>query len=458
MATQAVIVPALDEIQGLVRLAFGFLSYNGYLMLKVTDPIKARAWLSARYGEVTTAESGKTYTRALNIAFTFQGLRALGLPDSDLGEKKWPDEFENGPAVPARALMLGDCHKSAPENWHFGGTEQEPVHILVAFFAEKEKDRDDYYAELTQNLNEHGLQVVAYEPAYRPGTGAEHFGFADGLSQPGIRGISKEAEGLRQDELDKCWDVIRPGEFIFGYENEYTQRSPIPGSKQLAFNGSFLVLRKLEQDVPAFQAFLKEVSIGDPALEEWIGAKMVGRWKSGAPLSTAPNSPQEHAPTTPRNNFLYQGDDPYGYKTPIGSHIRRANPRDSLEPNPTESIKTVKRHAIIRRGRVYGPAYDGTNADVPRGLFFMCLNADIKRQFEFIQQAWTNDPGFNGLVDNKDPIMADRNEKHLHTSLTIPTSPYSHQVLKIPQFVTTRGAGYFFLPGMAGLRYIIGIK
>jgi Dyp-type peroxidase family len=455
MATQAVSAPALHEIQGLVRLAFGFLPYSGYLMLHVTDAGKARAWLASHYAEVTTSESGKKYSRALNLAFTHAGLAALGVAAAELQE--WPDEFTGGPAAPARALMLGDCGASAPEHWDFGAPHQDAVHLVAIFFAETEQDRDAYYTELTTDPAEHGLRQVGYETAYRPLTGVEHFGFADGLSQPIIRGISKEADKLSQQEIDNRWDVIRPGEILFGYENEYTQRSPVPGSEQLGFNGSFLVIRKLEQDVPGFEKFLNEAAKGDPKLAEWIGAKMFGRWKSGASLAVAPDAPQDHPPKEPRNDFLFAEDDPHGYKTPVGSHIRRANPRDSLEPNPAESIKTVKRHAIVRRGRAYGPAYDGSNPDERRGLFFICLNTDIKRQFEFIQQAWTNDASFNGLVDNKDPIMADRNESRPYTTMSVPAKPYAHQLLKIPQFVTTRGAAYFFLPGMAGLRYIIGM-
>jgi deferrochelatase/peroxidase EfeB len=184
-----------------------------------------------------------------------------------------------------------------------------------------------------------------------------------------------------------------------------------------------------------------------------LAAKCVGRWPGGAPLSRAPD---EDAAEWARDNTFTYRDDGGGFKCPVGAHIRRANPRDSLEPGPQESAKLTRRHMIMRRGRAYGPPlarFQKEERPQERGLFFVAVNANIGRQFEFMQQTWLNNPKFDGLLDETDPISGARDPR-LGGSLTIPEQPVRRRLTGLPAFVTTRGGEYFFLPGLPALRFL----
>jgi Dyp-type peroxidase family len=443
-----------DAIQGLVMSGYGHLHHAGYLFLAVQDAARARQWLKARIPAVTNAVKPTVKPNTcLNIAFTAAGLAALGVPQAALNS--FSTEFREGPAEPQRAIQMGDVARSAPAGWDYGGPRTPTIHILLAVFADTEDKRDSYRNEQRALLAEGGLLELHTQNGYRAPDSHEHFGFLDGIAQPTLK-LPGAAPSV---------DAVEPGEFVLGYMTEYQHISAIPGlealhSDVLGKNGTYLVYRKLAQDVPGLHDYLHSVTDGSQEQIDRLGAKMVGRWKSGASLVDRPyhDDPALGMDTDRNNAFQYFAQDPHGLACPIGAHIRRANPRDSLEPNPTESMKTVRRHSILRRGRSYGAPYDGTNAETPRGLLFICINADIKRQFEFIQEAWINDPHFNGMYDSKDPIVADRSEQRPFTSLIIPRAPYRETLHHIPQFVTMRGGGYFFLPGLPALEYIAGLN
>jgi len=247
---------------------------------------------------------------------------------------------------------------------------------------------------------------------------------------------------------------------VLGYPNEYDLIPPMPQPEALGKNGTYVVIRKLEQDVRTFREFLEKAAGGNAALADYYGAKFVGRWKSGAPLTIAPHEDDPELGKDPlrNNNFDYLNEDPDGYGTPIGSHIRRSNPRNALDADPTTSQKTSRRHRIIRRGRPYGPAYTPETASDSRGTFFIAINADIKRQFEFVQEVWINDPKFNGLFNDKDPLVGDHTLKNRQGAMTIQRWPVRTTITGLPRFVSVRGAGYFFMPGIKGLKYIAGDK
>jgi deferrochelatase/peroxidase EfeB len=179
----------------------------------------------------------------------------------------------------------------------------------------------------------------------------------------------------------------------------------------------------------------------------------VGRWPSGAPLVRAPEG--DDAAHARDNTFVYDND-PTGQRCPLGAHIRRANPRDSLEPGPEESAVLTRRHMIMRRGRPYGPPiapFQKEPTPQERGLFFIAVNANLGRQFEFMQQTWLNNPKFDGLYDETDPLTGPRDPK-LGGSFSIPDVPARRRLHGLPAFVTTHGGGYFFLPGLPALRYL----
>jgi deferrochelatase/peroxidase EfeB len=286
---------------------------------------------------------------------------------------------------------------------------------------------------------------------------------------------------------------------VLGYRNEYDMYPDSPsvaagspgaellgegreaGTKDLGRNGSYLVFRQLEQDVAAFWRFLKERAGGRAREAVWLGAKMVGRWPNGAPLSLFPEEPPSDPGYVPTNDFLYLDEktpgrgDPYGQKCPIGSHVRRTNPRDSLAPGPEKSLEVTRRHRILRRGRAYGaPLTPSTEPDalmdtppdgVPRGLLFLCLNADIARQFEFIQQTWVVSPKFENLCSDPDPVIAPHLDPALAGSrpdeisnFTIPRDPVRRRETGLRRFVSMRGGAYFFVPGLSALRYLAALR
>jgi len=320
--------------------------------------------------------------------------------------------------------------------------------------------------------------------------GFEQFGFHDGISQPVIEGLSSR-QGTPAN-------TVKAGEFILGYANEYgqyTDRPMLPaaddpqgllprsanGMADLGRNGTYLVFRTLRQDVEGFARFLTKASsrpdgTPDPVARNLLAARMVGRWPSGAPLVKAPR--HDDPALADFNDFAYHAEDRFGLRCPIGAHVRRSNPRDSLDPNPGsgESVAIGKRHRLLRRGREYGPPFKpgepGPESDpsVERGLQFVCFNANISRQFEFIQFTWINNPKFDGLYDDADPVIGARGlldaagtaaaaeDMPNGDTFTIQARPIRQRVCDLPRFVTVRGGAYFFMPGIRALRYLASVN
>ncbi len=297
----------------------------------------------------------------------------------------------------------------------------------------------------------------------------EHFGFVDGISNPPVDGVNRDGNfaGGRLDKTGQ-WQAMAAGEFILGpYQDEIAERPKAPNSYILATNGSFMVYRKLQQDVDGFRTYIRDEAIRlkiDPNL---LAAKMVGRHRDGTPLvDSPPLRKRRHTadnPVKPSNDFVYDTD-PQGERCPLGSHIRRANPRDTFG----FGTELVNRHRMLRRGIPYGDFVPhGRRADEVnpngQGLIFIALNASIERQFEFVQQQWINfgDSLFQG--SDKDPVAGDSTV--YPTAGSTPTADsqfrfwneHDHRLricTNIPRFVFTKGGDYFFLPGIRALRYL----
>jgi Dyp-type peroxidase family len=418
---------AQADLQGNILCGYGRRYRHGlFLFLRVDDPQGARRWLEDRLSEVNTALPwNEAPSHTLNIAFSFAGLRALGVPERVL--EGFPEEFRQGMAE--RWLRLGDTGLSHPYCWM---PALRGLHVLVTVTAREGSVRDKRRERLEADAVDAGLVVASALQTDVPSDESEHFGFRDGISQPSIR--DPRAGPWRRTESDP---PIAPGEFVLGYPDEGGTLPAAP--PELGFNGSYMVVRKLEQDVEGFWKFIAAEAGPDPARREWLAAKMLGRWRDGTPLVLSPDAPRPERSEDLGwlNEFTYAHDFD-GFACPIGAHIRRTNPRDSMD----REWRFSNRHRIIRRGMPYA-------SDRERGLVFACYQASIERQFEFVQWQWCGNGNAFGLGSDPDFIVGGPDGK-----MTIQGRPPT--LVPMRRFVTTRGGDYFFAPGIGALRYIAG--
>lgn len=486
---------AKADIQGFITSGFGHLPFGAYLFVEVRDRSRAQLWLQQLRTHVTTSVSWRRQagaakarpTRTLNVAFTYAGLSALAMSPAAL--RTFPEEFRVGMAAETRARILGDTGASAPAQWELGGPQNEPIHAMLILNARTEADLAAWCGEQRKWLLDTRGGVVGQERSTqfgaRPASGTEHFGFFDGVAQPQIAGIKGKG--------------VRTGEFIFGYPNEYGffPVSPVvpqaddpkcilpasanpfhrtAGYRDFGMNGTFVVYRKLAQDVTAFWRFLQNEAMRiegavNPQFMVWLAAKMVGRWPSGAPLILAPDKDR---PELRSDDFMYAESDPRALACPFGSHIRRTNPRDQIgRTGPAESLHMSLRHRILRRGKPYGPPLfdpaaltdldqpealrailDLQDDGHPRGVHFLCVNASIKSQFEFMQQVWVNNPTFSGLLNNRDPLVGDNDPVAAPSVMLIPGQNATLRTSPLPRFIHVRGGAYFFMPSLTALHYL----
>ncbi len=388
----------------------------------------------------------------LNVAFTYAGLGALGVAPRVV--ESFSTEFKQGMA--GRARLLGDTGPSDTSRWAPGlGTGA--AHVLVTLNALDATALGTAVADLRAGVEAAGsLSVVHQQDTQVLGTKREHFGFADGFSQPAIEGVHEaRVRGGGVPLEDGSWRGLAVGEFVLGYGDEETRvdrqgRLPTAPSGALGRNGTYMVWRKLHQDVALFRRVLRDAAAGyEQGGEEALAAKMVGRWRNGTPLVVSPTG--ERPGFNPRppeaNDFAYADVDPYGRRCPLGAHIRRSNPRDTLG----FAGKLSFRHRMIRRGMPYGPELPaGTYEDdgEERGLVFVCFNASIARQFESVQRQWLDDGNAFQLGRDTDFLLGASDDAN--GKMTVQGDPpffFAPQA----QFVITRGGEYLFVPGITGL-------
>ena len=374
----------------------------------------------------------------VSVAVSFQGLKALGVPQESL--ESFSPEFRQGMA--ARAKVLGDNGESSPEYWEkpLGSAD---VHVVVVAVAPDEEHLERSLQRARNAYEEmHGVTAIWRQDCHALPGDREAFGFRDGISHPAVEGSGISGTNPHEHPL-------KAGEFVLGYPDEMGDTPSIPQPDVLGRNGSYVAFRKLHQRVAAFRRYLKANS-SNSEHEEWLAAKMMGRWRSGAPLALCPlhDTPDLGADPCRNNAFLFNNDDPIGYKTPCGSHIRRMNPRDS------DVAGVVRIHRMIRRGASYGPLLpDGVLEDdgLDRGLMFAFVGAHLARQFEFVQSEWMNDGSFFGGGATKDAV-ARSNEGT--AAFDIPKRPIRVRLQGLPNFVVNRGGEYCFLPGLRALRWL----
>ncbi len=440
----------LDDIQGIVLFAYASLAKAAYVHVNFPASAGSRpnTWLAKFANDVAPANvrTGKVGDK-IHVAFTAPGMARLGVLQQEL--ETFPRELQQGMGHELRAHVIGDEAENHPETWEVGGPHNRPVHALMMLYSHNADSIARLREREAARVADFGGEIVHIDEAYLQDK--EHFGFADGIEQPHIAGSPRN----KPDHFVE----VPAGEFILGYPNAYSEMPPSPRGADgfdIGKNGTYLVYRKLRQDVAAFwQAMLAQTACDSDPIA--CAARTVGRWPSGAPLVNYPSADisagEDFEPA-----FEFTKRDPDGVRCPLGAHIRRANPRDMLLPDPESSMKAVQRHRLLRRGRVYGPPSPELIRDRAlsdgheRGLVFVALNASIRRQFEFVQQTWINNPKFAGLYDETDPLVA-TTPSH-PAQMTIPGMPVRSKLYGLPRFVTTRGGGYFFLPGLRALQWL----
>jgi Dyp-type peroxidase family len=473
----------LTDIQGNILTGYGNSFGNGsYWFVKLgDDPVQARRFVRILADRVTTAapwgRGGKPMS-TLNVAITATGLARLGVPAPI--RSGFSEEFRAGMA--ARAEDLGDVNWSDPCSWELSLQDPE---LLVTVFAQDPDVLDHANGLLREDIGEvgsleaappvgaellHKAALVVESEAHKF-KGREHFGFADGFSQPAVRGAIKgpARTGMGTPMRFRRWNLVAPGEFVLGYPGEDGLLPPAPPDP-LGTNGSYMVVRKLAQDVGAFHSYLSQAALTWPGLppshkatyqaicearEREVAGKIVGRWPDGRSLvvDSDPVGVGLIDEMRPKriNNFRYQRKDPEGARCPLGAHVRRANPRDSMGFNG----QLTRRHRIIRRSMPYGEPWskdEPVDEQKDRGLMFVCFQASIKRQFEIVQGRWLNDGDSFWLRHDKDLLTQGGGRMMLQGK----PGPHGRPPRFLPPphqpFVTTRGGGYFFMPGVTALR------
>jgi Dyp-type peroxidase family len=538
----APVEPVLDigEIQG--NALPGFMKPHMILVALAIgdgehDDARARAWLAAiapRMATLAEVMASRVRVRAartlrpdgqrlgvvptddvwVNVALSYRGLARLARGRRTLEAEL--DEFEDAAfrlGLAARSSLLGDPTdpgaEGNPRNWVVGGSGREP-HILLIVAADRGAAAESALGELRRDAAAAGLRVLHEQVGAKFDTaGAEHFGFQDGVSQPGVRGRLSDAPGdfmghrtIDPNERPDCLLyglpgqlLIWPGEFVFGYQG--VSADPlVPGPiKQpgpaWSRNGSYVVYRRLRQDVAAFWRFIEETGRRlrtEPGFEDWtddrLAAALVGRWKSGAPLVRAPRADDTTLghdrqannifgfATTAGTVRLTDGTttngrwpdavaDPIGLVCPLGSHIRKVNARESA--NDFGGARASLDRRILRRGLPFGPVLDDPSgpdaAAGDRGLLFVSYQSSIVDQFEFLTANWMNSPvnprspgGFDMLVgQNGHPGQGRRR----HCTL-FGRDLATIEVATDQDFVIATGGGYFFSPSISALRGTLG--
>jgi Dyp-type peroxidase family len=453
----------LPDIQDNVAAPI-LMRYGRHIFVKFNDGAKARSWLRNMFKRVNARQEERGTRFTVNIGFTYEGLKTLGLSQHSLDS--FPEAFRVG--MRGRAYEVGDVGPHAPEHWE-GGLGGPDIHAMAWLRTDSDQGREEATRifqdemEATSGIEIRFVQdTMALAHANGIGSEGEHFGFADPVSQPPIEGADVPwypGDGVL--EADGNWRPLKPGEFLLGYEDEGGRAgTQAPEPFELRVNGTYMVFRKLYQDVAAFRRYLAAAAKSlygsdDQYHQDLVAAKMMGRWRSGCPVDLSPEKDDLAIAADPerRNNFTYAGDD-QGLRCPIGSHLRRSNPRATMLKRAT----AVRRHRLIRRGVEYGAHLkDGALEDdgVDRGLVNLFIQADIGRQFEFVQKEWMKGGEFLGLDPNEqDPINGTGGEG---SQLSVPGAKQPF-LFDLPTFVKVKGGEYLFVPGLKALEGLIEQK
>ena len=446
------------DIQGFVLRGYN-LPYARYYFIHFNDAALGCALLLRLLPEITTGQhwdAGKPDS-TVNLAFTHLGLVALKLPDATL--LTFPVEFQQG--MKRRGDILGDTGLNASERWDKVWRGEE-VHAWVGVNAVSNAALDTRCEQIVAMVEgSGGATVLASQDACAIAvdgkeTTREHFGYTDGFGNPDYLGVQRKTQpGQGKLMPDGSWQPLATGELLLGYADEAGELPVAPVPHLLASNGTFMVYRKLHQNLATFRAYLDEHAANYGGGKEKLAAKFMGRWRDGTPLELSPDQPdQAIALDVDRSTNFTFGGDPEGTRCPMGAHMRRVHPRDAFG----FSGRLINRRRITRRGLPYGQAAaegQPVTDQEERGVIFMALNANISRQFEFVQQQWIEYGNDAHLGNDKDMLLGNHggHGKFIVQGDASATNP-PFLCTGLPNFVELRGGEYFFLPSMTALGMI----
>ena len=412
------------KIQGGILEPYELITH-GALLLMAFKPDAKTAPFWTLVNTMRTAASAQPINGQLvcNVAFTHEGLRAAGLTETEL--TAFPLEFRQG--MEARCSVLGDVRTNHPRRWrlprrnwsggprHDEAIELSTVHVVLQLrignspgmlpderIYDLANSKHPLYQDVQTITNTLApcMQLLSLEPMVRhlenptkPKPRAqEHFGFADGDGQP-VVDPAKAGPVYREN-------LVHPGEFLIGQANAADPQAG-EGQPEVSFwlrDGSFLVVRKLSQDVALFDQIVRDGALATGLSEASVAAKMMGREKNGDPLA-APGA---------NNDFTYRAD-VEGLRCPLHAHVRRANPR-SLSPDGPPELPGGRPPRLMRRSMSFGPPFNRVNPKSPvnaqpRGMLFMAYNARIGEQFEVVQRWLAGGNSTGGYSGRSDPFV-----------------------------------------------------
>lgn len=444
-----------EDIQALVFSGHARFPESLAMGFAVGDSKAAKASaLDLVQSEVSFGLSRGKRTRAAQLLLSSAGVGALGgaaeLAGLDVA-------FREGIVAPQRSRALGDAGPSDPAGWQW---RDRDVHMVLLVYGTGSEIVETSARTIRQVLSK-GWQQIFETAMCSPKDRREPFGFRDGITSPRI---DLGDRNLKEPGVD----FLAPGEIVLGQRTAVGTTLPPP---PLGIGGSYVVMRQIAQDVEAFWKYwLGQAKTEDEAI--WMAAKAVGRWPNGMPVDASASRVQPPANEEDIMRAMTFAPDPKGKGCPYGAHIRRANPRDTLETDPRVSLDVVAQHRVIRRGRMYGSAapagaypkgfgvpeldFGDPRAKADRGLLFMCLCSDLTRQFEFIQQTWLNNPQFADRRDESDPISPGGEVVADSRRFSIPLEPMRRRLHSLPHWTRIRAGGYFLLPGQGALKRLLG--
>lgn len=468
--------PTIDyaDVQGTILRGYR-VDMARHFILKITDAAKAGAFIgglvdgSNGLPKITTAARWTVKPASfVNVAFTAAGLTALGITSAQL--QTFDQSFQSGATDPGVAQNVGDVGESAPAHWIAGLADGNAVHLILTVWVDEDPQEMTTVAATLRKAFAGGLEELWAFDANALPNNMIHFGYRDSISQPTVAGAPDRKCEIPDDQ----GPPILTGEFLLGYTNETGGVYSVEPS-ELSTNSSYAAFRILQQDVVGFEAFLANYAKEAGMDVELFAAKVCGRWRMGNPLELKPEAP--HGPLLPPsqlNNYNYVAstlppDDTLGQKCPIGSHMRRNNPR-----NERVIGDSSRNHRIVRRAMPYGPPYDPATPElraVPRGLVGYFINGSISNQFEFLSSQWNqqddfvsaalapgapNDGDAHNNISGSDVFLGVNDPAT--SSFTIPVlgaNGKNNKVVKgFSRMIITRGGAYVFFPSITGLRYL----